>query len=163
MTLPETPKLTVDIIIELSDRPGRPILLIERKNPPHGWALPGGFVDVGESLEQAAVREAAEEVSLPVTLTTLLGCYSSPNRDPRMHTASAVYIAEASGTPRAADDAANVQIISLNALPSPLAFDHALILADYRRYRESGQLAPLRGNSTCRGSEGRKPPLVSRP
>jgi 8-oxo-dGTP diphosphatase len=144
MPLPETPKLTVDIIIELTDRPGRPILLIERKNPPHGWALPGGFVDVGESLEQAAVREAAEEISLPVTLLTLLGCYSDPARDPRMHTASAVYVAEASGTPRAADDAANVQSFSVEQLPSPLAFDHARILADYLAYRQSGQLAPLR-------------------
>jgi 8-oxo-dGTP diphosphatase len=144
MPLPETPKLTVDIIIELCDRPGRPILLIERKNPPHGWALPGGFVDIGESLEQAAVREAAEEICLPVTLLSLLGCYSDPNRDPRFHTASAVYVAEARGTPCAADDAANVQISSAEALPSPLAFDHALILADYRDYRQSGQRAPLR-------------------
>lgn len=145
MPLPETPKLTVDIIIELTDRPGRPILLIERKNPPHGWALPGGFVDVGESLEQAAVREADEEISLPVTLLALLGCYSDPARDPRMHTASAVYVAEACGTPRAADDAANVQVFSIEELPSPLAFDHAQILADYLAYRQSGRLTPLRG------------------
>jgi 8-oxo-dGTP diphosphatase len=144
MPIPETPKLTVDIIIELIDRPGRPILLIERKNLPHGWALPGGFVDVGESLERAAVREAAEEISLSVTLTRLLGCYSDPHRDPRFHTASAVYIAEARGDPKAADDAANVQAFALDALPDELVFDHALILADYRRYRESGQLAPLR-------------------
>lgn len=144
MPLPETPKLTVDIIIELIDQPGRPILLIERKNPPHGWALPGGFVDVGESLEQAAVREAAEEISLPVVLTTLLGCYSDPDRDPRMHTASAVYIAEASGTPRAADDAANVQSFPPDALPAELAFDHDVILADYRNYRQSGHTTPLR-------------------
>lgn len=144
MPLPETPKLTVDIIIELVDRPGRPILLIERKNPPHGWALPGGFVDLGESLEQAAVREAAEEISLPVSLQTLLGCYSDPRRDPRMHTASAVYVAEASGTPCAADDAANVQAFTLDALPSLLAFDHATILNDYQAYRNSGRLTPLR-------------------
>ena len=110
MPAPETPKLTVDIIVELIDRPARPILLIERKNPPHGWALPGGFVDVGESLEQAAVREAAEEISLPVKLITLLGCYSDPARDPRSHTVCAVYTAEASGEPQATDDAANVQI-----------------------------------------------------
>ena len=128
----------------MADQPGQPILLIERKNPPHGWALPGGFVDVGETLEQAAVREAAEEISLPVRLKDLLGCYSDPGRDPRMHTASAVYVAEASGTPRAADDAANVQSFSLDDLPVQLAFDHALILADYRHYRESGQLTPLR-------------------
>jgi 8-oxo-dGTP diphosphatase len=145
MPLPETPRLTVDIIIELIDQPGRPILLIERKNPPHGWALPGGFVDVGESLEQAAVREAAEEISLPVTLLTLLGCYSDPARDPRMHTASAVYVAEASGTPRAADDAANVQAFAVEQLPAPLAFDHGQILADYLAYRRNGRLTPLRG------------------
>ncbi len=147
MPAPETPKLTVDIIIELTDRPGRPILLIERKNPPHGCALPGGFVDLGESLEQAAVREAAEEISLPVTLTTLLGCYSDPARDPRGYTVSAVYIAEASGTPRAADDAANVQICSMDALPEHLAFDHSLILADYQNYVHRGERTPLRINN----------------
>jgi len=145
MPAPETPKLTVDIIIELTDRPDRPVLLIERKNPPYGWALPGGFVDVGESLEQAAVREAAEEISLPVTLITLLGCYSSPDRDPRGHTVSVVYIAEANGAPRAADDAANVQIFLPETLPSALVFDHALILADYLNYRQGGERTPLRG------------------
>jgi len=144
MTAPVTPKLTVDIIIELSDQPGRPILLIERKYPPHGWALPGGFVDVGETLEQAAVREAAEEISLPVTLTTLLGCYSDPARDPRQHTVRAVYVAEARGEPRAADDAAAVQAYLLDALPEMLAFDHALILDDYRHFRHSARLTPLR-------------------
>lgn len=144
MAAPVTPKLTVDIIIELTDRPGSPILLIERKYPPHGWALPGGFVDVGETLEQAAVREAAEEISLPVTLKTLLGCYSDPARDPRNHTVSAVYVAEACGEPRAADDAAAVQAFPLDNLPTPLAFDHALILDDYRQFRHSAQLTPIR-------------------
>lgn len=144
MLQPETPKLTVDIIIELVDQPDKPILLIERKNPPFGWALPGGFVDVGETLEQAAVREAAEEISLPVTLKTLLGCYSNPKRDARMHTVSAVYIAEATGTPKAADDAANVKSFSLNDLPEILAFDHGLILEDYLAYLKDGRLAPLR-------------------
>ncbi len=144
MPAPETPKLTVDIIIELTDQPGRPILLIERKNPPYGWALPGGFVDVGESLEQAAVREAAEEISLPVTLIVLLGCYSSPGRDPRGHTVSAVYIAEANGEPCAADDAANVQTFLPETLPGLLAFDHALILTDYLNYRQNNKLTPLR-------------------
>jgi 8-oxo-dGTP diphosphatase len=144
MAIPVTPKLTVDIIIELTDRPGRPILLIERKYPPHGWALPGGFVDVGETLEQAAVREAAEEISLPVTLKTLLGCYSDPARDPRNHTVSAVYVAEAHGEPHAADDAAAVQAFQLDNLPTPLAFDHALILDDYRQFRHSARLTPIR-------------------
>jgi 8-oxo-dGTP diphosphatase len=144
MLQPETPRLTVDIIIELIDQPDKPILLIERKNPPFGWALPGGFVDVGETLEQAAVREAAEEISLSVTLKTLLGCYSNPERDSRMHTVSAVYIAEASGTPKAADDAVNVKSFTPGDLPEVLAFDHGLILEDYLAYLKSGSLAPLR-------------------
>ena len=144
MATPVTPKLTVDIIIELTDRPGSPILLIERKYPPHGWALPGGFVDVGETLEQAAVREAAEEISLPVTLKTLLGCYSDPARDLRHHTVSAVYVAEAHGEPHAADDAAAVQAFQLDHLPAPLAFDHALILDDYRQFRTTARLTPIR-------------------
>lgn len=144
MPAPITPRIAVDIIIELTDRPGRPILLIERKNPPYGWALPGGFVDLGESLEQAAVREAAEEISLPVRLTALLGCYSDPARDPRGDTVGIVYVAESSGQPRAADDAANVQIFSMDAFPKELAFDHSLILTDYLNYRQAGKLTPLR-------------------
>lgn len=140
---PVTPLLTVDIIIELRDRPGAPIVLIERKNPPHGWALPGGFVDVGERLENAARREAIEETSLEVELQTLLGCYSDPARDPRGHTVSAVYVATAIGEPQARDDARDLVSCLPSACP-PLAFDHALILADYRRFRDSGKVAPLR-------------------
>ena len=136
----KTPALTTDIIIELKDRPDVPIVLIRRKNPPHGWALPGGFVDVGESLEHAAVREAEEETTLRVTLKILLGCYSDPTRDPRGHTASAVYVAEAVGEPRAQDDAAGVAIFSPEGLPSPLAFDHARILRDYLIWRQQGKL-----------------------
>ena len=141
---PETPLLAVDIIIELLDYPANTIVLIERRNPPHGWALPGGFVDVGESLEQAAIREAREETCLDVTLKKLLGCYSNPQRDPRGHTVSPVYIAEAHGTPQAADDAKNLQCLSLTALPQELVFDHALILEDYRHYLASGEVTPLR-------------------
>lgn len=144
MPTPVTPLLAADTIIELADRPGRPILLIERRYPPHGWAIPGGFVDVGECLESAAVREALEETALRVTLRTLLGIYSDPRRDPRGHTVTAVYVAEATGEPRAQDDARNLAIFALDALPEVLAFDHALVLADYRRFRESGQPAPLR-------------------
>ncbi|MGB5442226.1 MAG: NUDIX hydrolase [Gammaproteobacteria bacterium] len=143
MNKPVTPLLTVDIIIEMSDRPACPIVLIERRHPPHGWALPGGFVDVGESLESAAIREAREETCLDVTLIRLLGNYSAPGRDPRGHTASAVYIATAQGEPVAADDAANLQLASPRELP-PLVFDHALILADYLAYLDTGKLTPLR-------------------
>ena len=115
--------ISSDIIIELVDRAEKSIVLIERRNPPYGWALPGGFVDVGESLEQAAVREALEETCLDVNLKILLGCYSSPQRDPRGHTVSPVYIAEAHGEPRAADDAKNLRCVPVNKLPHDLVFD----------------------------------------
>ncbi len=124
---PITPSLTVDIIIEMSNEK---IVLIERKFKPYGWALPGGFVDVGETVEDAAIREAKEETSLEVKLVKLLGVYSDPCRDTRMHTVSVVYIATAKGTPRAADDAKNLKLYSLDRLPD-LAFDHAKILVDY--------------------------------
>lgn len=125
---------TVDIIIEIQDG----IVLIERKNPPHGWALPGGFVDYGESLETAAVREAREETSLEVTNLRLLGCYSDPGRDERMHTISTVYIADGCGQLQAADDAVDVGIFQLNKLPEKLCFDHAEILEDYVALRRAG-------------------------
>jgi 8-oxo-dGTP diphosphatase len=144
MPRPRTPALAADAIIELIDRPQRPIVLIERANPPFGWAVPGGFVDVGETLEQAAVREAKEETGLNVRLTGLLGIYSDPRRDPRGHTVTVVYVAEASGTPKAADDAKTCRICMLESLPAPLAFDHALVLDDYRQYRMTGRVAPLR-------------------
>jgi 8-oxo-dGTP diphosphatase len=130
MPRPVTPLLTVDVVIELADRMGRPIVLIERRNPPSGYALPGGFVDVGETVEAAAVRESREETGLEVTLTRLLGVYSDPARDPRGHTASVVYVGEARGEPRAGDDAARV-IVADPRDPPPLAFDHARILAEY--------------------------------
>lgn len=140
MPAPSTPALTTDIIIELADLPGRPIVLIERRYPPPGWAIPGGFVDIGETVEKAAVREALEETSLRVELVALLGVYSDPTRDPRSHTASVVYVAQARGEPRAEDDARALAVFSVDRLPDPLAFDHARILADYLRYRRSGQL-----------------------
>lgn len=141
---PETPLLAVDIIIELIDRPEKSIVLIERRNPPFGWALPGGFVDVGETLEQAAVREAREETCLEVKLKVLLGCYSNPQRDPRGHTVSPVYIAEARGEPQAADDAKNLRCVPVTDLPDDLVFDHGLILSDYRHYLQTGEITPLR-------------------
>lgn len=118
---------TVDIIIETAGG----IVLIERKNPPYGWALPGGFVDYGESLEAAAVREAREETNLEVSNLRLLGCYSDPGRDKRMHTISTVYVADGQGEPQAGDDAAHLDIFPLSDLPENLCFDHAAILADY--------------------------------
>ena len=119
---------TVDIIIEMETGG---IVLIKRKNPPFGWALPGGFVDYGESLESAAVREAEEETSLKVDLQYQLGAYSDPQRDPRQHTISVVFVARAAGEPKAADDAADVGIYDSDSLPDSLAFDHGKIIQDY--------------------------------
>ncbi len=107
------------------------IVLIKRKNPPFGWALPGGFVDYGESLESAAKREAEEETSLKVELLYQLGAYSDPSRDPRHHTISVVFVGRATGMPKAADDAIDVGIFDRHSLPNPLAFDHKEILRDY--------------------------------
>ncbi|MDD3517293.1 MAG: NUDIX hydrolase [Chromatiales bacterium] len=143
MTRPVTPLLAADTLIELADHPGR-IVLIERRNPPHGWALPGGFVDVGETMEHAAMREAREETGLDVTLVCLLGCYSDPARDPRGHTVSLVYVAHGRGEPVAQDDAKNVMLADPADRSIALAFDHRRILGDYLRWRETGQSAPLR-------------------
>ncbi len=132
------PAATVDVIIEVGGR----IVLIRRKNPPPGWAIPGGFIDCGEKAEDAAVREALEETGLEVALTALLGVYSDPARDPRRHTISTVYIGRAQGTPSGRDDAAEARLFAADDLPSPLAFDHARILADYFRYKKTG-LRPL--------------------
>jgi 8-oxo-dGTP diphosphatase len=118
----------VDLIIEIG---GGRIVLIRRRNPPPGWALPGGFLEYGESLEQAAQREAKEETGLDVELIRQLHTYSDPGRDPRGHTVSTVFIARASGEPKAGDDAGDVQVCSLLELP-PLAFDHAQVLQDYK-------------------------------
>lgn len=122
------PLPTVDIIIELKDKG---IVLIRRKNPPHGWAIPGGFVDYGESLEDAAVREAREETSLSVELIRQFHTYSDPKRDARFHTISTVYIASAKGEPMAADDAADIGVFKEDNLPEPIVFDHKEILRDY--------------------------------
>jgi len=129
------PAPTVDIIIEL-DSGG--IVLIRRKNPPPGWALPGGFIDYGESAEEAAVREALEETSLHVQLVELLHVYCDPKRDPRKHTMATVFIAKAQGLPFGADDAAEAAVFDEQTLPSPLAFDHAQILCDYFTYKRTG-------------------------
>ncbi len=136
MTNYRNPAPTVDIIIELCDRPNRPIILIERKYEPLGWAIPGGFVDYGESVETAAIREAEEEVSLKVELIEQFYVYSDPKRDSRKHTISIVFIAQATGNPKADDDALNLGIFSLWEIPRNLCFDHDQILSDYRIYRQ---------------------------
>lgn len=134
----KNPLPTVDVIIELPEG----IVLIERKNEPFGWAIPGGFVDYGETLEHAAVREMQEETSLELqeNRLRLLGCYSDPSRDTRSHNISTVYVARATGTPRAGDDAAGLAVFPLDALPEPLCFDHAKILSDYRQRKDAGTI-----------------------
>ncbi|MGO9176759.1 MAG: NUDIX domain-containing protein [Desulfobaccales bacterium] len=127
-----SPAPTVDIIIEISLKG---IVLIQRANPPLGWALPGGYVDYGESLEAAACREALEETGLEVELLGQLHTYSDPRRDPRRHNISTVFVARAFGTPKAADDARSLEIFRLEDLPQEMAFDHAEILADYLKVR----------------------------
>ncbi len=129
------PAPTVDVVILV---PGDRVVLVRRKNPPPGWALAGGFVDEGETLEAAAVREAREETGLEVELVDLLYVYSDPRRDPRRHTVSAVFLGRAAGEPVAADDAAEARAFHWTDLPSPLAFDHAEILADARRVLLTG-------------------------
>jgi ADP-ribose pyrophosphatase YjhB (NUDIX family) len=126
------PLVTVDIIIEINDG----IVLIQRKNPPLGWALPGGFVDYGESLETSAIREAKEETSLDVSLTEQFHSYSDPDRDPRHHTVTTVFIAEAQGIPKAQDDAKKIGVFNEHRLPSPIVFDHGKILSDYFNYKK---------------------------
>lgn len=135
MPKPVCPPIAADAIIEIGDK----IVLIDRKNFPLGWAIPGGFVDFGETVEDAAIREALEETSLKVTLRALLGIYSKPERDPRGQTITAVYVARSDGVPVAADDAKGVGLFDPRNPPSPLAFDHVDILADYVRFLDHGE------------------------
>ncbi len=130
---PRNPVPTVDIIIEVNNK----IVLIKRKNPPFGWALPGGFVDYGESFEDAALREAFEETGLQLETLKQFHTYSAPGRDPRMHTASTVFIAQSDKLPRAGDDAAEAALFARDELPE-MAFDHGRILEDYYLYRKQG-------------------------
>ncbi len=147
------PLLTVDIIIEVSGG----VLLIERKNPPPGYALPGGFVDYGESLEAAARREAREETSLQVDLLEQFYTYSDLRRDPRHHTVTAVYLARvSSGKPRARDDARALGIFREGNLPAEIAFDHRRILEDYFKYRKTGKRPKIKG-SRGQGFKGSRP------
>lgn len=132
----KSPFPTVDIIIEIERKDKRTgIVLIERKNPPHGWALPGGFVDYGESLEEAALREAKEETSLDIRLSYQMHTYSNPERDPRKHTITTVYVATARGKPEAHDDAADIGVFLPEEIEMPLAFDHEQIIRDYLEQR----------------------------
>jgi 8-oxo-dGTP diphosphatase len=132
------PAPTVDVIIELSGG----IVLVNRRFPPPGWALPGGFVEYGETLAAAAVREAREETGLDVTLTELFNAYSDPARDPRQHTIAVVFIGHADGRPVGGDDAAEAAVFAVDTLPAALAFDHDRIIADYVTYRRTGRRPP---------------------
>ena len=138
MGRPVTPQLTADVIIEMPLHDDTPIVLIERKYEPDGWAIPGGFVEVGETVAQGAIREAREETSLQVDLDILLGIYSDPKRDFRGHTACAVFIGNASGKPVAADDAKDIALFDPFDIDVELAFDHRQIIDDYCAYRRDG-------------------------
>ena len=132
----KNPIPTVDCIVELT---GDRIVLVKRKNPPHGWALPGGFVDEGEALHAACVREVREETGLVVDLSEQFFTYSDPSRDPRKHTISTVYIGWAQGEPTAGDDAAEAKGFTADQLPKDLAFDHGTIVADYLNWKRTGK------------------------
>jgi 8-oxo-dGTP diphosphatase len=139
----KNPKPTVDLVIELLDAPGQ-IVFIMRKNEPRGLALPGGFVDEGEWVADAAVREAKEETGLDVELVELFHVYSDPARDARQHTISVVFLARAAGQPVGGDDAAACIVCAPDAVPQPLVFDHATIIADYLAYKRHGIRPPPR-------------------
>lgn len=137
------PTPTVDCLIELDGKPGT-LVFIERLNAPKGFALPGGFVDEGEFMADAAMREAKEETELDIEIIELFHVYSDPARDPRKHTVSTVFIARASGTPKGGDDAARCLVYAPDALPAALVFDHALIVSDYLEYKWTGKRPPAR-------------------
>ena len=139
----KNPTPTVDILIELDGKPGQ-LVFIERKNDPVGFALPGGFVDEGEWVADAAAREAKEETTLDIEVVELFHVYSDPARDKRKHTMSTVFIARATGTPRGGDDASRCLVCAPEDLPAPLVFDHALIVSDYQTYKRTGKRPPPR-------------------
>jgi 8-oxo-dGTP diphosphatase len=137
----KNPTPTVDMLIELDGKPGT-LVFIERKNAPKGFALPGGFVDEGEYVADAAVREAKEETGLDVELVELFHVYSDPKRDPRKHTMSAVFIGRARGEPTGGDDAVRCIVCAPEQLPAKLVFDHGLIVSDYLTYKRTGTRPP---------------------
>jgi 8-oxo-dGTP diphosphatase len=140
MTRPVTPQITADVIIEMPLIDDKPIVLIERKFEPYGWAIPGGFIEVGETIASGARREALEETSLEVTLEMLLGIYSDPKRDFRGHTACAVFVGNATGKPIAADDAKDIALFDPFNVDVDLAFDHRHIIDDYCEFRRNGTI-----------------------
>lgn len=130
------PFTTIDAIIEFDDS----VVLIQRSNPPFGWALPGGFVDYGESLEEAVIREVKEETGLDLLDIRQFHTYSDPKRDPRFHTIGTVFIAKAKGSPQAGDDAASLKLVKISQIKElDFAFDHKKILEDYLRYKSSSK------------------------
>ncbi len=140
MPRPITPQITADVIIEMPLIDDSPIILIERKFEPYGWAIPGGFVNTGETIASAARREALEETMLEVELNILLGVYSDPKRDFRGHTVCAVFVGNATGKPVAADDAKDIALFDPFNIDVELAFDHRQILQDYCDYRRDGTI-----------------------
>ncbi len=146
ITVYRNPIPTVDVIIRINAG----VILIKRKNPPHGWAIPGGFIDYGESAEQAARREAQEETALVVSDLRQFRVYSDPDRDPRHHTLTVVFTATGHGNPLAKDDAAEIGVFTREALPSPIAFDHARILEDYFDLEEASGKAAARARQQGR-------------
>jgi 8-oxo-dGTP diphosphatase len=139
----KNPTPTVDVLIELDGKPGT-LVFIERKNTPVGFALPGGFVDEGEWIADAAAREAKEETELAIEIIELFHVYSDPARDARKHTVSTVFIARAKGMPKGGDDASRCIVCPPGELPGPLVFDHALIVSDYQTYKKTGKRPPPR-------------------
>jgi 8-oxo-dGTP diphosphatase len=139
----KNPTPTVDILIELDGKPGT-LVFIERKNEPRGFALPGGFVDEGEFVADAAVREAKEETGLDVEIVELFHVYSDPSRDPRKHTVSTVYIGRARGEPKGGDDSARCLVCAPEQLPAKLVFDHGVIVDDYFAYKRTGRRPPAK-------------------
>lgn len=135
----KSPRVAVDFIIKFNSG----IVLVKRKNFPKGWAIPGGFVDYGETIEQAAIREAKEETNLDIEIESLLGVYSDPKRDPRGHTISPAFICKGKGSLKAGDDAEEAKIFKLDEIPD-LVFDHNKIIEDFKEYERNSRAGFIR-------------------